>query len=264
MFLFWVKKFVSFWMMPVPFCVLLLVIGWLLSRSARRTRLGRALMFLGIVLLLFFSNKFISFRLIHPLETVYPPIPEITASAVVPADLAACRYFVVLGAGNGETPGVAAINRLSTSARARVCEAVRLARLVPSAKVIFSGPGRPGVPSDAEVQAEAAVSLGLDRSRVLLVDYAHDTEDEANVTRKLTGDAPVGVVTSAWHMPRAMALMHHAGVRATPCPTDYMVLPAAERQITDYTWSVESIAVSTWAVKERIGYLWIWLRGKTK
>ena len=264
MFLFWVKKFVSFWLMPVPFCLALLVVGWLLRRSESRARLGRLVMTLGVVLLLFFSNKLVGIRLLHPLETVYPPIPELAASTPIPARLAACQYFIVLGGGNGETPGIAAVNRLSTSARARVTEAVRLARLVPSAKVIFSGPGRPGIPSHAEVQAAAAVSLGLDRSRIILIDYAHDTEDEANATRKIAGTVPVAVVTSAWHMPRAMALMRHAGVQALPCPTDYLVLPSGEPQIADYLWSVDSLGLSSWAVKERIGYLWIWLRGKTR
>ncbi len=264
MFLFWVKKFVSFWLMPVPLCLLLLAVGWLLARTERRARLGRLLMVLGTVLLLFFSNKLVSTRLIRPLETVYPPIPEFVAGAPVPANLAACQYIVVLGGGNGETAGVAAINRLSISARARVAEAVRLARVLPTAQIIFSGPGRPGVPSNAEVQAQAAVSLGLDRTRVILVDYAHDTEDEANTTRKIAGAAPVAVVTSAWHMPRAMALMRHAGVRAVACPTDYLMLPSEDLQLTDYLWSVDSLGLSTWAVKERVGYLWIWLRGKTK
>ena len=57
---------------------------------------------------------------------------------------------------------------------------------------------------------------------------------------------------------------NHAGVRAVACPTDYLMLPSEDLQLTDYLWSVDSLGLSTWAVKERVGYLWIWLRGKTK
>lgn len=263
MFLFWVKKFIEFWVMPVPFCFLLICAGWWLTRRTERVRLGRWLIGLAIALLLIFSNKFVSTALVHPLEAVYPPIPELAAGKPLPANLAACRYIVVLGGGNGEIAGVAAINRLSASARARVTEAVRLGRMLPKATLVFSGPGQPGHPSNAEVQAEAAISLGIDRSRIRLIEDAHDTEDESMATKKIVGDAPFALVTSAWHMPRSMALMHHAQAKALPCPTDYGAMPPPHRTWDDYLWDLDSLNRSTMAIKERLGYLWIWMRGKT-
>ena len=35
---FWLKKFVTFWLMPLPFCLTLLVAGLWLTRSAKRAR----------------------------------------------------------------------------------------------------------------------------------------------------------------------------------------------------------------------------------
>jgi uncharacterized SAM-binding protein YcdF (DUF218 family) len=180
----------------------------------------------------------------------------------VPPALARCHFVVVLGGGHGDVAGFSATNKLSSSALARIVEGVRLARVLPQARLIVSGPAAPGFPSHAAVLAEAAVSLGLDRRRILLIDYAHDTEDESHAVKALVGAQPVALVTSAWHMPRAAALFHKAGVTILPCPADYSARPNAYFSLNDLTWDAESLNRTTYAVREDIGYLWVWLRGK--
>jgi uncharacterized SAM-binding protein YcdF (DUF218 family) len=69
-------------------------------------------------------------------------------------------------------------------------------------------------------------------------------------------------VTTAWHLPRAAALFRRAGVDLLPCPTDYTARPSPEFYWSDVDWDVASLERSTAAVRERIGYLWVWLRGK--
>jgi hypothetical protein len=32
--------------------------------------------------------------------------------------------------------------------------------------------------------------------------------------------------------------------------------------LNDFFWDIAALERSTWAVRERIGYCWIWLRGK--
>jgi len=260
--MFFLKKVISFWLMPLPLCLALLVAGLWLTRSPRRARLGRSLLWIAVALLLVFSNKAVSTWLLRPLESVYPPVPEFVAGEPLPGDLAACRYVVVLGGGHGDASGFSAVNKLSVSSRARLMEALRVLRALPEAKLIVSGPGAPGYPSHAAVQAQAAVSLGTDRARIALIETARDTEDESSEIRRLVGDAPFALVTSAWHMPRAMALMHSAGLHPVPCPADYWTRPADKWQWTDDTWDIDSLGRSTWALKERLGYAWIWLRGK--
>jgi uncharacterized SAM-binding protein YcdF (DUF218 family) len=259
---FWLKKFVSFWLMPLPFCLTLLVIGLLVLWLTRRAKLGRGLVIGGTALLLAFSNKFLSVQLVRPIEARYPAIPELVAGAPLPAELAACRYVVVLGGGNGNTPGLSASNLLSTSALPRIVEAVRLLRVLPDAKLIVSGPGDARHDTHAVVLAKAAAALGIDRSRTIYIDQARDTEDEANAVKRLVGDAPVALVTSAWHMPRSMALFRHAGLSPLPCPTNYSAHTHDRIEWQDFLWDIGSLERSTWAVRERLGYLWIWLRGR--
>ena len=157
----------------------------------------RILLTIGLVLLIAFSNKAVSRRLITPLEAAYPPIPELTPSSPVPAELAACRYIVVLGGGHGDMPGLPATNKLSTSGLGRLIEGVRLARALPDAMVIFSGPSDGRGEAHARVLARAAESLGLAVHRIRLIETAHDTEDEAQAVKAIAGDGKVALVTGA-------------------------------------------------------------------
>lgn len=260
---FWVKKFVAFWFMPLPFCLLFLISGWLLVRSKRRGRAGWTLLAIGIALLLVLSNKAFSAALIRPLESAYPAIPEFSVAAPPPAALNACRYIVVLGGGHRDAPDVSAINKLSNAARGRLVEALRLLRAEPGAKLIVSGGPDPGGATHASVLAAAAISLGVEPARIIRFDRTRDTEDEVAAVRETVGDVPFALVTSAWHMPRAVALMRHAGLHPLPCPADFSALPAPGFRIRDYTWDTDSLERSTKAVYERLGYVWSRLRGKT-
>lgn len=261
--LFWLKKTISYWMMPLPVCLVLIAAGIVLLILRRRARLGAALAIGSFVLLTLFANKWVSVALIRPLETQYAPIPELTAGAPVPADLAAVRYVVVFGGGNGWAPGVAAVNLLSGSALARVTEAVRILRAVPEATMLVSGPKTGPNPSHATMLGRAAISLGIDPARIRHIEEVRDTEDETIAVKKIAGDARVALVTSAWHMPRTVALARHAGLDALPCPTDYRSDTDSAIFLHDLWWELESLERSTMAVRERIGYLWIRLRGKT-
>ncbi|MFA6047020.1 MAG: ElyC/SanA/YdcF family protein [Phycisphaerales bacterium] len=261
--LFWLKKFVSFWIMPLPFCLLAIAAGLFLMTRPRRARLGRALALAGLVLLAVLSNGLVSKWLIRPLQARYPAVPEFVAGAPLPAPLAACQYVVVLGAGNGYSPEVSANNLLSSSAISRVAEGVRLLHALPGAKLIVSGPGTANRPTHATVMARAVIALGIARDRIVTIDQARDTEDEVHHVHRLVAGAPVALVTSAWHMPRAMALFRSVGLAPLPCPADYRAHTDDAVVWDDFLCDAESLARSTFALRERIGYLWIWLRGKT-
>jgi uncharacterized SAM-binding protein YcdF (DUF218 family) len=258
---FWLKKAVSFWLMPVPLCLALLACGLLLVRAARRPGLGRALVVAGTLLLILFSNRWVSNGLLGHLEARYAAIPELAPGAPVPDPLAKCRIVVVLGGGNGDVPSLPATSQLSSSALGRIVEAVRLLRVLPGARLIVSGPGEPGRPTHAEVLAQAACSLGVDRSRITLIDTALDTEDEAAAVSRLANGATVALVTSAWHMPRAALLFRRDGTAFVACPADFESRPRPTFRWSDLGWDSESLERSTLAVHEWLGVLWLRIRG---
>ena len=259
---FWLKKLFAYFLMPLPLCLALLFTGLLLMCSARRARLGRALVITGTILLLLLGNKLVSAWLVRPLEFRYDAIPELHAGTPVPPALAACRYVVVLGAGNANTPGRPALSQLSGSALARLTEAVRLLRSLPEAKMLVSGPPVGTKPSHATMLARAAMSLGIEENRIVLMEHVRDTEDESLGVKARIGNERCALVTSAAHMPRSVALFRHAGLDPLPCPANFTGHDDGEWHWMDLLWDIESLERSTWAVRERLGYFWIWLRGR--
>jgi uncharacterized SAM-binding protein YcdF (DUF218 family) len=261
---FLLKKIAGYWLMPLPFAATLILAGVALRLANRAPRARRWLVAGGVAWVVLLSNNWIGTQLVRPLESQYPPVPELPAGSPVPAALAACRFVVVLGSGNADAPGFSANNELCLPAQSRILEGVRLLRVLPDAQLIVSGPGKDGRPTHADVLAQAAIALGVAPGRIVKISDARDTEDEAGTLRRIVGDAPVALVTSAWHMPRAVALARHAGLRVVPCPADFTAVPKADWNLTDYLgWDAAALQCSTWAVRERIGWMWVWLRGKT-
>jgi uncharacterized SAM-binding protein YcdF (DUF218 family) len=258
---FWLKKAVSFWLMPLPVCLVLMLAGLWLLFARRRQNPGRGLLAAGVLLLLLLSNSRVSMALVGPLESLYPAIPEFTSQPPAPA-LARCRYVVVLGGGHGDMESLPAASKLSSSALARIVEGVRLLRHLPEARLVVSGPGTDNFPTHASVLTQAAVSLGVSPDRIVRIETAHDTEEEAQAVRQLIGDAPVALVTSAWHMPRAAALFRKAGVDVLPAPTDFLAKPVPGWHASDLLCDPGSLDISTRAEREYLGRLWAWLRGK--
>jgi len=262
--MFWLKKFFPPFLFPLQFALVAGVAGLVLSHSRRWRRTGQFLLTLSILVLLLASNKWLSGRLITPLESHFPAIGEFQPGDALPESLAACRYVVVLGGGHHDTDDRPSLTRLSSAARARLVEALRLLRLLPAAQLIVSGPADVdlGGAAHAQVLADAAASLGVDRVRIRMIVDAHDTEEEAARLRDLLGDTPFALITSAWHLPRAEALCTAQGLHALPCPTDNLYWAPLRWRRSDFTWDTESLERSTAAVHEYLGLWWSQLRGK--
>jgi uncharacterized SAM-binding protein YcdF (DUF218 family) len=262
--LFWLKKVVGFWLMPLPFSLALIVAGGLLWRFTKRRRLGRGLALAGALWLFACANVGIGTWMVRGLEAEFPVQPVLTAGAPLPDPLARCTFVAVLGGGHSVVPGWSANQLLSNSALARIIEGVRLIRMMPNARLIVSGPvdGKEGGPTHASLLAEVAVSLGVAPDRIIEISNAHDTEQEAVQIRGVAGDAQVALVTSAWHMHRTAALCRRQGLDVIACPSDHAALPP-QLHATDFLrWNVTGLERSTKAVYEIIGDAWSRLRGK--
>lgn len=263
--LFWLKKLLGLIFMPLQFSLFIgglgVVFMWL-RKNEKLARRGRIMVTLALLILAVAANRAIAIRLVAPLESRYAPIPELPATfdlanPAMPARLAACRYVAVLGSGHADDPGRSRLTQLSHSGRARLIEGIRLLRaLPPDAKLIVSG-YHARSPSHAQVCAEAATSLGIAPERIIRLDEARDTDDEIRGIEKIAHGAPVALVTSAWHMPRAMAMSGSLKLNALACPTDYL-LPSApdEGAWAWFRFELGAFECSSKAIRERIGSLW--------
>ena len=259
---FWIKKALTLPFLPLYFALGAGLVGVVLLWRRNGSRAGRWLVTGAVGVLLVFSNKGVALALLQPLEQRYPAVPEATSRTELPPPLQACEAIIVLGGGHGDAPTLSRVNQLSASSLARMTEAVRLSRLLPDAQVIFAGHHPEGI-SHARVVSEAALSLGLDPARVVLFEQARDTGDEAAALFARMGTRPVALVTSAWHMPRAVRTCEAAGAQVVPCPADFALKPGADTGLELLAWDLGALERSTRGIRERLGMLWLTLRGKT-
>ncbi len=109
---------------------------------------------------------------------------------------------------------------------ARFLEAAQLLKKQPHLKVVLSGKGH----DDGEYQGEAHLSVdvlkdfGISDDRILLETKSRNTFENAQFTADLLGEAkkkPWLLVTSAFHMRRAMPLFEKHHIYVIPYPVDY-------------------------------------------
>lgn len=239
-------------LLPVPFVLLLLAAG-VVCLIRHRKRLGTWLCGVALVALWLFSLQPFGAWLIKPLEQQYDPLLE-------PAKAAGAEYVLVLGGGHYSDASLPLSARVPPMAMVRLAEGVRLHRALPETTLVTSGGGT--APTMARTKAALARAWGVERVRVH--DEPRDTAEEARIAREAFGNAPFVLVTSASHMPRAMALFRSAGLDPVPAPTQHM---APELPADDF-WSVRylrptarGLRMSERAVYEYLGIAWAWLNG---
>jgi len=255
----WLKPFLGGILAPLPVGLALVALGLWLRWRGQRPRLGRILLALGIAIPLLASNNGLGHVLIRQLEDQYPPAYHlpITPSPVT------LDFIAVLGGGHAENEQLLWTSRLQNSSRARLVEAVRLAYLHPSATLLVCGPiGKRKINSHAQTLAEAAAELGVNPLRIRVLSQVHDTHDEVLAIKSVSNEGSVGLVTSAWHMPRAMGLGLKAGIRATACPADYRS-PHAQLSLRDWLgFSSYGLESTTRTIREYLGLTWTAIRGQ--
>jgi uncharacterized SAM-binding protein YcdF (DUF218 family) len=100
---------------------------------------------------------------------------------------------------------------------------VDLARRYPKARIIFSGgtdPSYPG-PSEASIVKRYFVSFGIPAERISIEERSQTTKENAQFTANLIHPTPSSrwlLVTSAYHMPRAVGAFRKAGFNVIAFP----------------------------------------------
>lgn len=254
MFLF--KKIVAPFFLPVPICLALLLAGVLLLWFTKRQRAGKLLVTLAALALMMFGYGFASDRFLRSLEMTYAPVPA-SEVASRPA-----RWVVVLGGGSSSDEGLPEAERLTEASRARVVEGVRLHRLLPGSKLLLSGGRVFGSGADADTMRALALELGVEPDSIALDDASPDTETQAQVVKAQVGAEDFYLVTSASHMPRAVALFRKAGTNPQPAPTHFTAQRSKGIGPADFFPSSDNLRKSETAIYEYLGTIWAKMRGR--
>lgn len=251
---FWLKKFISGFLLPLPLGLLLLVFGFVLLLFQRAKKTHITSFIVGFSLIFLSSLNLVSHALLHPLQTKYAPL-------IIPPKTVA--QVVVLGGGVGGNKNLPPNLTLSAASLSRLVEGIRLFKLVqnnhPNAQLILSGGRAFRSPAVAGKMQNTAVILGVNNQNTVLENGSLDTHDEAIYLQKTLGTKPFILVTSGYHMPRAMALFEALGMHPIAAPTQFIEDGSNVAQWI--TPNSNSIFITDIAIHEYLGILWAKLRG---
>ena len=228
---------------PLAMAFFLLLIACL-AWAFGRLRVRNALVVVAVAIAYLGATVPVGDGLLAPLEDKYPPLRAVEALPKV-------DYVVVLGSGyapHGEVPTTAALDE---DGLVRIVEGVRLLKLLGSARLVVSGGASPGRSAPAQGYASLARSLGVSPTSLVVLDGPLDTAQEARAVAARLGGSPFLLVTSACHMPRAMAWMARAGAKAIPAPTGQ--LTGRPRDVGSWLPSAAGLGRSERAMHEYLG-----------
>jgi uncharacterized SAM-binding protein YcdF (DUF218 family) len=235
------------WLFAEPSRVLLILAlaGMLAGRRGR----GLALAALGVIAGL--SVVPAGGLVLNRLEATFPPLqaPERLDGIVVIGGALSADQFDRFPA-SGFSP-----------AFGRLYEAARLAKAHPQARLIDSGGPTPPAPGRAEADeaADVLVALGIARERIEIERQSRNTYENAVDAAAIAHPQPGqrwALVTSAFHMPRAVGCFRAAGFEVVADPVDYRWSPAP-RLGFDVTGGLEDFDLATHEVFGLVSYRWL-------
>ena len=220
-----------------------------------RRRAGAVLAALSLGALCLVSTPWVAWALAMPLESRHPPVPA-AASPVADAVL------VLGGAMKAARPPVQPHLGFGAAAD-RVWHAAALVRAGKARWVLVSGGNKPGEEDwapESEAMAEALRTLGVPASALRLEGHSRNTRENAANSVALVrqvGARRVLLVTSALHMPRALAVFQGvfagSGVTIIPAATDAEALGDEPGGWMAWLPDAKSLEGSIRAVKEVLG-----------
>jgi len=212
------KLFLDGWLLPLPISLILICVG-ALARLGGWRRSARILLGAGIAIAVMATLNPVGRALLSPLERRYPAVSD--ASLLHPPP----RYVAILGSGYAPRKGLSITAALGSDAVMRLAEGVRLFRQLPGADLIVSGGPINGDPPAAEGYALAGIALGVPATSIIRIDTPLNTGQEIRALQARIADAPVLLVTSAAHMPRAIEYCRRFGLHAVAAPTGNLTDP---------------------------------------
>ncbi|HUH88693.1 MAG TPA: YdcF family protein [Pusillimonas sp.] len=249
------SSFLANLVIPLNLCITLLVIAVVLL-MLRRRRIAAVLAALGLAWALFWSLPASSLWAGGRLEQLYP----YTAAAQLPP----AQAIVVLGGHTaGGRPNWFEPYERET-ALTRTDSAIRLYRAERAPLILLSGAALDGSQSEAESMANTLKKNGVPDQALLLEKSSFNTYENAVYSARILkelGITRVLLVTSALHMPRAMAVFSKQGLTPIAAPSAPQIVVPDDTAFSFWLPDERSFFASRSIIKEYAGLLVYWLRG---
>ena len=242
-------KLAPLFLYPVGAVILLTVLGMILV--FRRRGLAIALFSLAALWLWVASMPVFADWAIATLERQYPaqPIHETQKSDVA----------IVLG-GAVSQPAPPRVDLDLNQSSDRILQAARLYKAGRVDRVLVTGgnvPWRPDIQPEAELIRSLLVEWGVPSDAVAIAGESRNTYENALEIQEMWQKNPFEsalLITSAHHMPRAMAVFEKIGIPVTASTTDIEALSGVPRSPLRWLPDVFALAMTTMAVKEWLGF----------
>ena len=252
------SKIFGFFASPSNLIISLGLLGALLLPTRFR-RLGLWFAVGSVLALVVAGLSPIGNALLLPLEDRFPPW---NAADGAPTGI------VVLGGAITPDVSVARSEIALNEAAERITAAAALARRYPDARIVYSG-GSGALIYDEGSEALLALalfeSLGLARERIVVEDRSRNTVENA-IFSKAIAQPKSGehwlLVTSAYHMPRAIGVFRKSGFPVEPYPVDWRTR-GKEDALRPFATVADGLRRTDTAVHEWIGLFAYWLSGKS-
>jgi uncharacterized SAM-binding protein YcdF (DUF218 family) len=242
------SKVASFFTSASNILITLGLVGLLLS-GTRFGRAGRRLMGVSVLALAFVGFTPLGNVLLLPLEDRFPAWDK---SRGAPDGI-----LVLGGSIDNFVAATRSDSQLNESAE-RMTATVSLARQYPAAKIAFSG-GSGFLIADIQMEEPIAADLfeqlGLSRGRLILEDRSRNTAENAAFSKAVIKPKPGErwlLITSAYHMPRAIGSFRAVGFSVEPYPVDWRTR-GAEDQLRWFANLGDGLKRTDVAVREWIG-----------
>ena len=184
-----------------------------------------------------------------PLEDAYRP----KAMSVLPE---ADAIVLLGGATRGDTHWS---SRSDLNAQAdRLTHAAALYHAKKAPVLVLSGGAAEGSRPESVQMAEHLEVMGVPHHALLHESKSRDTRENAEYTAAVLqgkGMRKILLVTSAFHMRRAVPLFQGQGFEVIPAPTDFQ-RRVAEPGVPRWLPTVDDLARSTYAIREYVGYIY--------
>jgi uncharacterized SAM-binding protein YcdF (DUF218 family) len=253
-----ISKVLGFFAEPSNLLLTIGVCGAVLLLT-RFARLGQRLMVASLLLLAVIGLSPVGNMLLIPLEQRFPPWDTGRGDP---------HGIIVLG--GALSPSVSAARNVPAlnEAAERLTVTAELARRYPNARIIFSG-GTGALLYREGAEAEFAVqllgSLGVGGGRIAAEDRSRNTIENALFSRELAAPKPGErwlLVTSAYHMPRAIGVFRQAGFPVEAHPVDWRTRGPQDARRAFPTVG-DGLRRTDTAVREWVGLLIYRLAGKS-
>ncbi len=145
----------------------------------------------------------------------------------------------------------------------RVLHAARLYRAGKAPIVIVTG-GNVFPQANAQPEsfyiAELLQEWGVPRDAIVIEGNSRNTFENARETKRISDALSIGrvlLVTSALHMPRALAVFRSAGLNTIPSVTDFWSVQQYQPRALDWLPQVDALMLTTLAIREHLG-IWVY------